>query len=348
MAWRMPAETAPQERIWMAFPPAESYIADSPSVADETRRAWSRVAHTVAEIEPVTMVVDPAGVQDARRYLSSAIEIVEAPLNDAWMRDIGPSFVLDEDGALGSVEWAFNGWGQQEWARWDKDSAIGQTVGQLAAASSIPSALVTEGGAIHVDGEGTVLVTRTSLLDPARNPALTQSDIEAEFARTIGADHVVWLPRSLYRDWQTLGSHGHVDMIAAIPSPGRVLVHSQPDTAHPDHLITREAIEVLRAGHDAAGRAWDVIELPAPKVTRDDQDWVDYNYVNHLVVNGAVIACTFEDPNDDQAREILADAYPGREIIAVDARGIFAGGGGIHCITQQQPRARTSKTAAQS
>ena len=336
----MPAETAPQDRIWMAFPVAGYTLGSDADSADEARRTWAAVAHAVLDFEPVTMVVDPAEVATARRYLSTEIEIIEAPLDDAWMRDIGPTFVRGDDGRLGAVDWTFNGWGAQDWARWGKDAEVGRVVTAASDAYPISSVLVNEGGGIHVDGEGTVLATQTVQLDPGRNPHLDRARVEAEFARTLGATRVVWLPRGLTRDQQRYGTRGHVDMVAAIPSPGTVLMHAQADPAHPDHAVTRQLRTVLAESTDAAGRAFTIIDLPAPAALRDEDGFVDYNYVNHLVVNGGVIACSFgEDRADRAAAEILARVYPGRTVVSVEARPLFARGGGIHCITQQQPSA---------
>ncbi|MDD7836427.1 agmatine deiminase family protein [Paenarthrobacter sp. AB444] len=333
----MPSETARQERVWMAFPPERSSIGNTAEETHEARTAWAAVAHAVLEFEPVTMVVDPPDVEIARTYLSPEIDLVEAPLDDAWMRDIGPTFVIGDDGRLGGVDWVFNGWGQQDWARWDKDSHVGEKVVHHAGAELIPSPLVNEGGGIQVDGLGTVLVTETVQLDKFRNPELSKADVEAELARTIGAMHVIWLPRGLTRDAQDLGTRGHVDIVAAIPSPGVLLVHSQRNPAHPDFQVTTDIIAMLARTRDAQGRTWDIVEVPAPETLRDELDWVDYSYINHLLVNGGVIACSFDDPADAEARRILEQAYPGRKVVTVDARAIFARGGGIHCITQHQP-----------
>ncbi|MFC9996894.1 agmatine/peptidylarginine deiminase [Nocardia sp. NPDC127526] len=339
MTWRMPAETAPQERIWMAFPPLGATAFEDADSVHAARTAWSAVAHAVLDFEPVTMVVDPADRDAARKYLSASIEVVEAPLDDAWMRDIGPTFVLDDDGRLGAVDWVFNGWGAQEWASWEHDRHIGATVARLAGAELIDSPLVNEGGGIQVDGLGTVLVTETVQLDPGRNPGLDKAAVEAELARTLGVSQVIWLPRGLVRDSERFGTRGHVDIVAAIPSPGKLLVHTQTDAAHPDAAVTADIIAGLRETGDAHGNTWDIMEVPAPQVLRDDEGWVDYSYINHLVVNDGVICCGFDDPNDAKARDILAEAYPGRRVVSVDAREIFARGGGIHCITQQQPAA---------
>ena len=340
MTWRMPAETAAQDRVWMAFPVAGYTLGSDADSADEARRTWTAVAHAVLDFEPVTMVVDPAEMATARRYLSAEIDLIEAPLDDAWMRDIGPTFVLSDDGQLGAVDWTFNGWGAQDWARWGHDAEIGRRVTAATDARSISSLLVNEGGGIHVDGEGTVLATETVQLDPGRNPYCDRARVEAELARTLGATQVIWLPRGLTRDQLRYGTRGHIDMVAAIPSPGTVLVHAQNDPAHPDYGVTRELRAVLAASTDAAGRAFSIVDLPAPAALTDEDGFVDYNYVNHLVLNGGVIACGFgEDRADQAAREVLASVYPGRTVVSVEARPLFARGGGIHCITQQQPSA---------
>ncbi|MDY7526578.1 MULTISPECIES: agmatine deiminase family protein [unclassified Cryobacterium] len=350
MTWRMPAETALQERVWMAFPSDGYTLGDTAAEAEEARSTWAAVAHAVLEFEPVTMVVDPGGstagtgARDARaaaaRHLSAGVDVLEAPLDDAWMRDIGPTFVLDDNGRLGAVDWIFNGWGGQDWASWGRDADIAGIVTRAAGATPVSSLLVNEGGGIQVDGEGTVIVTQTVQLDPGRNPHADRARVEAELARTIGATHVIWLPRGLTRDQARFGTRGHVDIVAAIPAPGTLLVHAQNDQAHPDYTVTRELRAVLAASTDAAGRPWTIIDLPAPARLSDDEGFVDYSYVNHLVVNGGVIACGFGEPRADAAaRSILEDAYPGRTVVTVDARPLFARGGGIHCITQQQPAA---------
>ncbi|WP_125616892.1 agmatine deiminase family protein [Specibacter cremeus] len=336
----MPAETAPQSRIWMAFPPGGYALGDTPEEAHAARGTWAAVANAAVEFQPVTMVVAPGDREVAASYLSPDVEIAEAPLDDAWMRDIGPTFVMTNDGGaprLGAVNWVFNGWGGQDWATWDHDARIGATVAELAGVDVIDSPLVNEGGGIQVDGEGTVLVTETVQLDPGRNPGWGKAEVEAELARTIGATKVIWLPRGLARDAERFGTRGHVDIVAAIPSPGTLLVHRQANPEHPDFAITADIIEHLAATTDAAGRAWNIIEVPAPATLTDDEGFVDYSYINHLVLNGGVIACSFNDPMDATAVEILSAAYPGRKVVTVDARELFARGGGIHCITQQQP-----------
>jgi len=333
----MPAETARHERTWMAFPREGITLGETDAEREEGYAAWTAVAHAVAEFEPLTMVVDPSEMARARRMLGSHIEILDAPLDEFWMRDVGPTFVVDE-GRLGAVDWTFNGWGAPAWAEWQLSAELGRIVGAAAGAELVSSLLVNEGGGIHVDGEGTVLATETVQLDPRRNPFADTARVEAEFARTIGATTVVWLPRGLTRDYDDFGTNGHVDIVAALPSPGRLLLHGQNDPDHPDFTVTRDLRAQLSEQTDAAGRRFEIIDLPAPETLTDHDGFVDWSYVNHTVVNGGVVACGFgEERADAAARAILAEVYPGRHIVTVDARPIFARGGGIHCITQQQP-----------
>ena len=336
-SWLMPAETAPHERTWMAWPASGYVLGDGPAEAEEARTAWAAVANAIVDHEPVSMLVTADGRREARRRLSASVVLHDCPLDDAWYRDSGPTFVLGKGGRLGAVNWVFNGWGQQEWASWDHDALASLVATEATGAERIDSSMVNEGGALHTDGAGTFLVTETVQLDPLRNPGWTKADVEAELARTVGATTVIWLPRGLTRDSQAYGTRGHVDIVATFTEPGRVLRHHQRDPAHPDHAISAELIALLSGATDAAGRTLTVTDLPAPRILAERSGFVDYSYVNHFVLNGAVVVGTFDDPIDDEAHEILADAYPGREIIGVDARPLFARGGGVHCITQQQP-----------
>lgn len=335
---RMPPEWAPHERTWMAFPPANATFGEPGSATlDAAREAWARVARKIAEYEPVTVVSAPLDLPIAQELLGDAVTLRPMPLDDAWMRDIGPSFVHRPDGELAAVDWVFNGWGAQSWATWTKDEHIAAAITAVTGAARVSSLLVNEGGAFHVDGRGTVLLTETVQRDPGRNPELSHAQVEAEIHALLGTTQAVWFPRGLTRDYEEFGTRGHVDMFAAFTPSGSILLHRQDDPEHPDHAVTRELRAFLETARDAAGEPFQIIDVPAPKTILDDGEHVDWTYINHYVANGVVLLCAYDDPHDDDAAAILAQAYPDRRIELLDARDILRFGGGIHCITQQQP-----------
>lgn len=341
MTWIMPPETAPQDRIWMAFPREGQTLGSSTAEREAGYAAWAAVAHAVAEFQPVSMIVDPSEMARARRMVGGGIDLIERVIDDFWLRDSGPTFVHAADGSLAAVDWIFNGWGGGDWTSAAHDRGLAAFITGIVGVPVIPSLLVNEGGGIHVDGEGTILLTETVQLGAERNPHADAARVEAEMTRTLGTEKAIWLPRGLARDYEPFGTRGHVDIVATFPSPGKVLVHQQTDSRHPDHATMRDIRAQLAAATDAKGRRLEVIDLPAPDTLTDAHGFVDWSYVNHLVINDAVIACAFgEAKADARAADILAAAYPGRRIVPVDARELFARGGGVHCITQQQPKAR--------
>ena len=331
MVPRWPAEWERHERTWMAWPHGGYSLGETDAEIEEARRAWSTVANTIVKYEPVSMVVDPAAVQVASEWLDPRVDVVIAPLDDAWMRDIGPTFVRASDGSMLGVDWIFNGWGAQEWANWGNDSQIARRVLDESGTTVISSSMTNEGGGIHTNGNGVVLVTETVQLDAGRNPGWTRDDVERELFDTLGASRVVWVPRGLTRDYDDFGTRGHIDIVATFCNDNTVLFHDQRNPEHPDFAVSAVVRDLLVA------EGFDVIPVPAPIVLTDDEGPVDYSYINHYVVNGAVILCGFDDPNDEVAKGILEKAYPGRTVELIDARPLFARGGGIHCITQQQP-----------
>ena len=331
MTNRWPAEWERHDRTWMAWPSAGYTLGDTDEDVAEARGAWATVANAIVKHEPVTMVVDPSAVAVAREWLDDRVTIVEAKLDDAWMRDMGPTFVKGSNDAVLGVDWIFNGWGAQSWATWENDAEIARIVMGAANTPAISSSLTNEGGGIHTNGDGIVIVTETVQLDPGRNPGWTRDEVERELFDTLGATRVVWVSRGLTRDYDEFGTRGHIDIVATFCNPTTILYHDQRNPEHPDFAVSQQVRTLLEA------EGFDIIPVPAPDTLRDDEGFVDYSYINHYVCNNAVILCSFNDPGDQVAKGILEKAYPGRTVELVDARALFARGGGIHCITQQQP-----------
>ena len=329
----MPAEWQEHSQTWMAWPSSGYTLGDTDAAVHAARKTWAAVANAIVRFEPVTMLCEKQDFGVAAQYLDESVVLIEAQLNDAWMRDIGPTFVKDAAGNLAGVDWIFNGWGAQAWASWDKDSKVAATINELVGVASLKSELINEGGGIHVDGEGRVLLTETVQLGEGRNAGLTKQAVEAQIHAKLGTNQAIWLKRGLTRDYDEFGTRGHVDIVACFAPGDKVLVHVQENPEHPDFEVSKEVLATFAEHPELT-----VVPVAAPQVLRDEEGFVDYSYINHYVVNGAVILCGFNDPNDVRAVATLQGAYPDREIVLVDARELFARGGGIHCITQQQPK----------
>ncbi len=328
---RMPAEWETHERTLMAWPSNGYTLGETELDANRARQTWAAVANAIVKFEPVTMVVCYDDVDIARTYLDDAIDIVTIDLNDAWMRDIGPTYVKD-DGELVAVNWVFNGWGAQSWASWNFDDKVASELADVFVTKRVDSSMINEGGGIHVNGQGTILLTETVQLGKGRNSDWTKEQVEAEFHKLLGTSKAVWIKRGLTRDYDEFGTRGHIDIVACFSDENTILYHDQQNPEHPDFEVSQEVRKTLEQETN-----FRLIPIPAPKILSDEEGPVDYSYINHYIVNGAVILCAFDDENDEVAKSILEDAYPDREIVLVDARELFARGGGIHCITQQKP-----------
>lgn len=327
---RMPAEWEKHSRTWVAFPHTGYTLGETKEEVEAAYKTWSNVANQASDFEPVSVVVHPQDINTAKQYLSSAIELVEIEIDDAWIRDSGPTFAVDGN-ELVAIDWVFNGWGAQQWAKFDQDALLASRIAKTIGVKAISSELTNEGGGIHVNGSDTVLLTETVQLGKERNPDWTREQVEKEIHEKLGTSKAVWLKRGLTRDYEEFGTKGHVDIVACFTPDGRVMFHDQTNASHPDFEVSQEVKKTLEDSK------LELIAIPAPETLKDAEGFVDYSYINHYVLNDAVLLCSFDDKKDKEVQAMLRDVYPGREIRLVDARELFARGGGIHCITQQQP-----------
>ncbi|WP_421881745.1 agmatine deiminase family protein [Pacificispira sp.] len=330
-AFRMPAEWEPHIRTWMVWPHRqEMWAPDLTSV----QKDYAAVARAIARFEPVRMIADPSAAEGARAVCGGEVEVVAYPVDDSWFRDTGPSFVISPEGRAG-VSWRFNAWGGKT-EHFDKDAALAASVLRDLNLPVLHSALATEGGALHVDGEGTLLTTDTVILNPNRNPGIRRDKAEAIFARTLGVEKTIWLPGNPYET----GTDGHIDGIACFTAPGKVLVEIDPEADADEAAVARRNIDILRDATDAKGRRLEITELrAAPRrdtATTENFDFCNC-YINFYVCNGGVVMPGFDLPGDAEARAVVQAAFPGREIVQVPILALATGGGSIHCITQQEP-----------
>jgi agmatine deiminase len=332
----MPAEWAPHERCWMAWP-CRRELWDGG--LDAARAAYADVARAIARFEPVTMVARQADAADAAARCGGTVDVCVVPIDDSWMRDSGPTFLQDDAGDVAGVAWRFNAWGDK-YRGYANDAAL---AGRLLDRLNVPrfdAPFVLEGGAVHSDGEGTILTTESVLLNPNRAMAASRGEAEALLRDWLGAEKVIWLPAGMVED----ETDGHVDNVACFAALGRVLALAAPDETDPNHAALAENLAVLAAETDARGRALDVVRLDQATLPDAAGKPGAASYINFYIANGGIVMPAFGTDDDASAAAMLRAAFPGRTVVQVDARAIVAGGGGIHCITQQQPRAGT-KTA---
>lgn len=317
-----------------------------------------KVAEAISEFEHVTVGVNDAQYANARTMLPDNVEVVEISNDDSWVRDCGATFVKNDKGDLRAVDWTFNAWGGLEdglYFPWDKDDRVAQKMAEIEHVDRYRlDDFVLEGGSIHVDGEGTLITTEECLLSQGRNPQLSKEQIEEVLKQHLNLEKIIWLKKGIYLD----ETNGHVDNIANFVKPGVVALAWTDDENDPQYAISKENLEILENATDAKGRKLKVVKLYVPKpvtITKEESLGVDAvdgtlprtegerlaaSYVNYYTANGGIVFPTFGDPNDEKAKETLAELYPDRKIVGVPAREILLGGGNIHCITQQVPETK--------
>ncbi len=349
--YRMPGEFEPHSGCWIAWPErADNWRLG----AKPAQRAYAAVAEAINVSEPVTVAVSDAQFEHCRSVLSPSIRVVEVSTDDAWIRDMGPTFLLDGNGGRRGVDWRFNAWGGLKgglYFPWDRDERVARKVLEVEGAERYRAPIVLEGGSIHVDGEGTVISTEECLLNPNRNPELSREEIEQALFDHLGAEKVIWLGPGVYND----ETDGHVDNLACFARPGVVLLTYCEDESDPQHAISRDARERLEAATDARGRPIEVIRLPSPgpvTITAEEAGGVDAvegslprragdrlaaSYANFYIATTRIVYPLLDERHDEHAGEVLQACFPEREIVGVPAREILLGGGNIHCITQQVP-----------
>ena len=349
----MPAEWARHSQAWMVWPerPDNWRLGGKPA-----QSAFTAVAKAIAEFEPVTVCVSAGQYENARARLDhSNIRLVEITTDDAWVRDTGPTFVIDEQGAVRGVDWTFNAWGGFDgglYAPWQRDDQVARKILEIEGCARYRTeGFVLEGGSIHVDGEGSLITTEECLLNRNRNPELSRAQIESMLREHLGLDSVIWLPEGLFND----ETDGHVDNFCCYVRPGEVLLAWTDDVSNPNYPRCQAAMAVLTNSRDAKGRQLIVHKMPIPgplhasdeecagvDLSADSQERAPSirlagSYVNFLIVNGGIIAPKFDDPMDAEAEAILQRLFPEHRVVMVPGREILLGGGNIHCITQQQP-----------
>ena len=355
--YRMPGEFEPQERIFMIWPERPDNWRNGGKPAQKT---YVNIAKAISEFTPVTMLVSPGQYANARSRLPEYVRCVEMVNDDAWMRDCGPSYVIDRKGGIRAVDWKFNAWGglyDGLYFPWANDDALAQKVCELDDIDTYRPDFVLEGGSITVDGEGTLITTEMCLLSPGRNPDKNKEEIEKYVSDYLNLDKVIWIKDGMDPD----ETNGHVDDVACFVKPGEVICIWTDDVDNPWYKVAHDAYDTLVNATDAKGRKLKVHKLTLlknPVTFKGGEEEIDAiegtlprvegdpcvpSYMNFLITNGGIICPQFGDPYDELAIKQLQEIFPDKKVVGVRTEEVIYGGGNIHCITQQKPKATVSK-----
>lgn len=327
----MPPEWHPHAGCWMAWPCHQESWAQIGF--ERARLAYARVAKAIAQYEPVTMLVNPGDEDSAKNLCGEEIRLLSLAINDSWTRDTGPTFLLNAQKELAGVDWIHNAWGGN-YKDCVLDNQIAGVIIRETKARHFKAPLVMEGGSFHVDGEGTVLTSKECLLNANRNPNLSKEQIETYLYSYLGTEKVIWLNKGLEGD----ETDGHIDEIACFIAPGKVLCLITNDKNDANYQTLHENLDILKSATDAKGRALEVFTVEQPPATYLDEERLTLSYINFYLANKGIVMPAFGHAQHDKAAYALfCRLYPNHHITQIDALDVFAGGGGIHCITQQQP-----------
>jgi len=346
--FRMPGEWAKHKQCWIGWPERTDVWRAG---AKPAQNVIIETAKAISEFEPVTCLVSKSQYDNARCQLPENIRLVEMSMNDGWLRDNGPTFVVNDEGEVRGVDWEFEAWGGYYFP-WDDDNRVARKMIELENVDRYKSDIVLEGGAIHSDGEGTVIVTEESCLVHNQNPGFDKEKYEEYFREYLGAEKVIWLKHGVLDDCV----HGHVDIMCSFVKPGVVMLHWTDDETDPQYKMSKLNLDILENITDARGRKFEIhkIHQPGPfYFTKEEADSYDRipeggewqegdrlacSYINFYLANEGVVVPLFDDPtHDENALMKFRELFPEKKVVGVQSRELELAGGIIHCMTQQQP-----------
>jgi len=349
LAYRMPAEWDRHEATWLAWPHNPE---DWPGKFQTIPWVYAEIVRLLSARERVQLLVEDAKMlQRASGILERAganldrVSFHVWPTDRVWTRDSGPIFLRNAEGKVGLTNWRFNAWAKYE--DWHLDDQIPGRVAKLLdlpewhpaveLEDGFKQRLVLEGGSIDTNGAGLLLTTEECLLSEVqqRNPGIGREQLEQAFHDYLGIDRVIWLGCGVAGD----DTHGHIDDIARFAGPATIVAAVEPNTNDANHAPLKENLEQLKAARTHDGKQFDLVELPMPRPVVFRGQRLPASYANFYIANKLVLVPTFNDPSDRVALSILADCFPGREVIGIHSVDLVWGLGTLHCMTQQQPAA---------
>ena len=339
LGYRMPGEWEKRRRTFMQWPVRDGKNSKTPvwpDGVDAAKKGYANVAKAIAEFEELVMIAPAELLHEVKEMCGEKVTVLCLPIDDSWVRDNGPTFLLNDNEELAAVKWRFTSYGEKYQTHYND----GRVPDHLSIFYDVPlftSPLALEGGSIHSDGQGTILTTESVLLTKSRNSRFTKDEVTTLLEEYLGGEQVIWLKSGLYGDL----TDGHVDNTACFVRPGVIIIQACYDEKDPDYEIFQENMKILKEFKDrASGLPFEIIEIEKPPIRYYDGQLLTLSYINYLPVTGGVIVPILgsdAEETDKKALEAIQRAYPDRKVVPVDGMPIIVGGGCVHCITQQMP-----------
>ncbi len=343
----MPAEWEPHEGTWLQWPQNKVYR----GYELKLERIWLNMVEALHEHENVHLIVGNERQQDhvvnQLLYHQIGLDNVDfhiIPTNDVWVRDNGPIFVINDNGDVAITNWDFNGWGER--FPYELDNKVPTAIGKKLGIPVIDVPMVLEAGAVDVNGKGSFMATKTSIIDSFRNPGMSQADIEGVLSQYLGVTHFIWLTGAGRNQCGKWGDEtdSHIDIVARFVDENTVLYNRTTNVSDPRYQMFATAYDELKTATNESGQPLNLVPLPVPEIHQISSmtNWryssfTDAAYSNYLIANDVVLVPVYGHTNDQYGLEIIAEHFPGREVIGIEVVTLIEHGGAIGCVTQPQP-----------
>ena len=327
----MPAEWEIHDRCWMMWPTGLDL--DRYPDTKRMRNGYAAAANAISQFENVTMITNAVDSEECKDLVNNSVQVHELTIDDSWCRDTGPTFITNGK-SLGGVDWIFNNYGEFLGPDYLNDSNVAKNVIEETSAQYFDAPITLEGGAIHTDGKGTLMITEDVLLDPNRNPGLNKKEAEKILSNYLGVDNFIWLIAALEYD----DTGGHIDNLACFAPENIIIALNEEDNTDSNHDKLKENLERLKYAKDINGKKYEIVTIDQPSYDMFLNERLPMSYINFYIANDGIVLPVFDDDKDNDAIEKIKNVFKNKSVVTVPGRPIVEGGGCVHCITQQQPK----------
>ena len=329
----MPAEWETHEQCWMMWPTGLDL--DRYPDTKRMQKGYAVAANAISQFETVTIVANDSDTEECRNLIDQSVRVHNLQIDDSWCRDTGPTFITDGK-KLGGVDWEFNNYGESLGPDYLNDQKLAKEITKITSSDYFDAPIVLEGGGIHTDGKGTLMITEDVLLDPKRNPGLDKKEAEKILSNYLGVEQFIWLIAALEYD----DTGGHIDNLACFAPDNVIIALNEEDPEDSNYDRLKENLSRLSGANDINGKAYEIVKIDQPSYDSFLNERLPMSYINFYIANNGIVMPVFNDAKDADAIEKIQNVFKNKSVVTVPGRPIVEGGGCVHCITQQQPLIR--------